>query len=206
MKVKKLEAFFVELKSSQHLIPEKRKPALKQLASHIRESITAFGEAKVTAVCTHNSRRSQLMEILLRFAAERQGLQNIHTYSGGTEGTAFNHRSVAALRHFGFQLPEREPGKNPVYVLAYGDSNYKDQLFFSKKYDDSYNPQQEFIAVMVCTEADADCPIVHGAFKRLSLPYVDPKVADDSPKESQSYREKVLEIGREMVYVLAQLN
>lgn len=200
-----LQHFYQDILSKQSQISAARKEELEQLAEHIKASIKKFGFAKIISVCTHNSRRSQLMEILLRFVADQQGIENIMTFSGGTEGTAFNHRSVAALRHFGFQVPEKEPGRNPKYLLAFGDGNYQEQLFFSKKYDNAYNPQQDFIAVMVCTEADADCPVVLGAFKRLPLPYVDPKVADDTPQESQSYQGKVQEIGREMAYLVSNL-
>lgn len=200
-----LQQFYKDILSAKDLIAAPRKKELELLADHIKASLAQFGFAKVISVCTHNSRRSQLMEILLRFVADQQGVKNIMTYSGGTESTAFNHRSVAALRHFGFQVPEREPGNNPKYLLAYGDGNYQEQLFFSKKYDDHYNPQQDFIAVMVCAEADADCPVVFGAFQRMPLPYIDPKVADDTPKESQSYQDKVQEIGREMAYLVSNL-
>ena len=33
---------------------------------------------------------------------------------------------------------------------------------------------------MVCGEADAACPVVKGAAARISMPYLDPKIYDDS--------------------------
>jgi arsenate reductase (thioredoxin) len=53
---------------------------------------------------------------------------------------------------------------------------------FSKRYDDPSNPQEGFAALMVCDEADAGCPAVRGASLRLSLPFADPKVYDDTPR------------------------
>lgn len=200
----KLRILKAQLESEIELIPNERRTSLDGLVSQLLESQEALGEIKLISVCTHNSRRSQLMQILLQFLADCHGLTNFQTYSGGTEGTAFNHRMVDALRHYGFDLLVERPGDNPVYQLYYEQEEPKADYFFSKRYDNAYNPTENFIAVMVCMEADAECPFVPGAFRRFSLPYEDPKQADDTPKEEEAYRNKVLEIGREMAYVINQ--
>lgn len=201
----KLTKLHTELNEAHTAISSERKEELITLAASITASIEKFGFAKIISVCTHNSRRSQLMQIMLQFFADITGNDKVFTFSGGTEGTAFNHRMVAALRHFGFDLLVDTPDDNPVYKLFYEQEEAKKDFYFSKKYDNAYNPSEDFIAVMVCTEADTDCPIVPGAFQRLSLPYIDPKVADDTPEEEESYRSKVLEIGREMAFVIRSL-
>ena len=60
---------------------------------------------------------------------------------------------------------------------------------FSKTYFDENNPQHGFAALMVCGEADAACPLVKGAVVRISMPYLDPKIYDDSVYESHKYAE-----------------
>ena len=63
----------------------------------------------------------------------------------------------------------------------------------------------DFASVMVCSEAEEGCPIVPGCDFRLSLPYDDPKVFDNSSLEEKKYDEKVREIGREMLFVLHEI-
>ena len=75
---------------------------------------------------------------------------------------------------------------------------------FSKTYFDAANPQQGFAALMVCGEADAACPFVKGAAARISMPYLDPKIYDDSVYESHKYAERRDDIGRLMLSVMMQ--
>jgi hypothetical protein len=67
---------------------------------------------------------------------------------------------------------------------------------FSKNYADRSNPQHGFAALMVCSEADTGCPNVAGAAIRISMPYLDPKLYDDSAFESAKYAERRDDIGR----------
>ena len=77
---------------------------------------------------------------------------------------------------------------------------------FSKKYNDDFNPKEHFAAVMTCSEADEACPIVFGATVRISLPYEDPKVADNTPEEEARYDERCRQIATEMFYVLSLIH
>lgn len=188
------------------LISAPRKQALQSLAQNIQSDLAQFGFAKLNFVCTHNSRRSQLGEIWLRAAAAYYHIENLHTYSGGTESTAFNHRMVAALQRAGFPLQALDHWDNPKYLAPLVETAPDHLLMFSKKYDDSYNPKKDFIAVMVCDQADADCPFVPGTSTRVSLPYLDPKAFDDTPQEAQAYDDKVRELGREMLFLGRLIN
>lgn len=193
------------LLNQENLISEKRKSELEYLAKEIANQYKAKGFAKATFVCTHNSRRSQLSQIWFWRALEHYGINGVSSYSGGTEATAFNHRMVSAMQRYGFEILKLDENKNPKYLVRSGQANEKEMLLFSKKYSDQFNPQKDFVAVMVCGQADAECPFVPGAYSRVSLPYEDPKVADDTPLESKSYDDKVIEIGREIFYMTKQL-
>lgn len=57
---------------------------------------------------------------------------------------------------------------------------------------------------MVCDEADSGCPAVRGATLRLSLPFADTKVYDDTPEESARYAERRDDLGRVLLWVLRQ--
>ncbi len=75
-------------------------------------------------------------------------------------------------------------------------------LEFSKHYSDLHNPCSGFAALMVCTHADEHCPNVIGASRRISMPYLDPKVYDGSEYESAKYAERRDDIGRLMLAVM----
>jgi arsenate reductase len=186
-------------------IDEARKELLEQIAKGMLILFTERNEANVLFVCTHNSRRSQLAEIWLNVAASFYHLDQVDSFSGGTESTDFNIRMVKALNRFGFDITEYESGPNPKYSMVISADTSPKASFFSKKYNHLSNPQEHFIAVMVCDQADQDCPFIPGAFARYSLPYRDPKAYDDTENEAKAYDDKVMEIGREMLYLMKYL-
>ncbi|MDX2034662.1 MAG: hypothetical protein SF339_28560 [Blastocatellia bacterium] len=165
----------------------------------------------VIIVCTGNSRRSMLGSTMGNIAAAYYGMPNIRFYSGGTAPSAFNPRTVATLREIGVEIAptgkEAARGEgdepNPIYRVQWGQG--METLEFSKTCGDPQNPQSGFAALLVCTEADAACPTVRGAAKRLSVPYLDPKDADGSSFEAATYAERRDDIGRFMLRVLMQV-
>ena len=185
-------------------IPDSRIEEIKSMAGTLREYRDSHQYLKLIFICTHNSRRSQLAELWMRIAIQFYGLENLLCFSGGTETTSFNYRMVEALKRAGFKVRVVEKGNNPIYQIhlsKYGSV----QWMFSKKYGDAYNPAHNFIAVMVCSHADTNCPLVEGADQRISLPYLDPKAYDGSPAEMKAYDDKIIEIGREMMYIASQM-
>lgn len=199
-----LQTLVQELENDFHLITEERKTALKQFAEEIRTGIQQFEKAEVIVICTHNSRRSHLGQIWLRLAAEKYNLP-IETFSGGTEATAFHSNMISALQEAGFKVKEISSGENPRYQVKISAEDENNEQLFSKVYSDKYNPQENFIAVMVCIEADGGCPFVTGSTARISLPYQDPKYADGTSAEKEAYLKTVNEIGREMLFAVSQL-
>ena len=192
------------LQKEAHLIPEERKEILVEIAQEISKQLEDKGESSVIFVCTHNSRRSQLSELWMRAAAQHYKIDQLQSFSGGTEVSAFNKRMVDALIRTGFYILKKEEQVNPSYYARL-DQNESPVRMFSKKYDDPYNPQGDFIAVMVCAQADKECPFVPGADARIALPYEDPKYADNTPEEQAVYDAKVQEIGREIIFMVRAL-
>lgn len=185
-------------------IPEERKDKLGKIAVTIRKQLKTTNRAKLNFICTHNSRRSQLCQVWVATLAAHLGVQSIETYSGGTEVTAFNPRAVEAIKRAGFDV-ENPGGDNPRYKVFY-DEDKEPLICYSKRLDDPANPEQNAIAVMTCSEADANCPVVPGAAYRISLPYEDPKEADDTARETQAYDERCRQIAAEMHFMLSLLN
>jgi hypothetical protein len=168
----------------------------------------------LTVICTGNSRRSILGSTMGNIAAAYYGLPEIRLHSGGTSPTAFNPRTIAALKDIGVEIEatgaEAARGEpktpNPIYRVRWGESVEPliECAEFSKTYFDASNPQSGFAALMVCGEADAACPVVRGASVRISMPYLDPKIYDDSGYESRKYSERRDDIGRLLLNVMMQ--
>ena len=166
----------------------------------------------VTVICTGNSRRSILGSTMGNVAAAYCGMPEVRFHSGGTAPSAFNPRTIASLREIGVaveptgaEAPRGEPATaNPVYRVRWGrpGESSLEMTEFSKVYNDAANPQAGFAALMVCDEADAGCPVVRGAALRVALPYLDPKVHDDTPVEAAMYAERRDDIGRLLLHVL----
>ena len=76
---------------------------------------------------------------------------------------------------------------------------------YSKTYEDPFNPQSEFAAIMTCSQADGDCPFIAGAEKRIPITYEDPKAFDNTPQQFKKYQERSLQIATELFYVFSQI-
>lgn len=198
-----LEKYIKKIEAEIPGIPEDRREKLHEVAEYIKKSHGEDESAKLTFICTHNSRRSTLSQIWAAVFAHYYGIDQVETFSGGTEATAFNPRAVAAIERAGFVVKNKE-GENPHYHVYFSDDTEPLECF-SKTYDDPFNPQKDFVAVMTCSDADQNCPFIPGASKRISLPYRDPKESDGTPQESDVYDERCRQIAMEMAYVMSQL-
>ena len=185
-------------------IPAERKEKLNVLVEYIQMKKDKNEPSKLIFICTHNSRRSHLSQIWAKVAAEYYGLGNfVEEFSGGTEATAFNPRAIAAIERTGLKAIN-QGGENPKIEIVYKEEK-KPIICFSKRYDDTFNPQEKFAAIMTCSDADQNCPVVLGAEKRISLPYIDPKISDGTPEESKVYDERCLQIAIEQLYVFSKI-
>ncbi len=186
-------------------IPDARKKELGEAAKFISDRSAQGKPANLTFICTHNSRRSHLSQIWAQTAAIYYGIPNVTTYSGGTDVTACNPRTVRTLRRAGFSIAESVGGTNPVYLAQISESKPAVKMF-SKRYSDEFNPQSEFAALFSCDQADASCPLVKGAAVRIPILYIDPKVSDNTPAETGTYDERSRQIAREMFFLMSQVN
>lgn len=174
----------------------------RQLLTEVSNYVSNQPSAQLNFICTHNSRRSHLAQIWAHVAAQYFGVK-IKTYSGGTESTAFHPNAIAALERAGFRFVN-PGGSNPKYEVSYGNESPA-IVCFSKVYDEDPNPKADFAAVMTCSEADADCPVVFGAAERIRLLYEDPKVGDNTPQEEAKYDERCRQIATEMFYAFSRI-
>jgi arsenate reductase len=159
--------------------------------------------AKLTFICTHNSRRSHLAQIWAHVAADFYGLISVETFSGGTEATALNPRAVAAMRRAGLRITADDvEAANPRYSI-YTSETASPQICFSKVFDSPPNPNTKYCAVMTCSQADDACPVVMGCDLRIPIRYEDPKAADGTDYEAERYDERSKQICCEMLYMMS---
>ena len=190
----------IEELNTFNIIPERLKK-LEELSKIILSQKDKSEQVNLNFICIHNSRRSHIAEFTMRLACDYYGIDFIKTFSGGTEATALNHRVAISLEGLGFEVNIKEEGDNPVYNISYNEDSREETPMFSKVFDDDFNPKQDMIAVMVCSEAEENCPYVPNAEYRYVLSYEDPKFSDDTPQEVQVYQDKVKEVGTEMFYL-----
>jgi arsenate reductase len=130
----------------------------------------------------------------------------LQTFSGGTEVTACNPRTVAALKRSGLRFSIKEASStNPHYAVAFSDME-PPLICYSKIFNQAPNPSSNYCAVMTCSHADQNCPVAIGCDLRLAIRYEDPKVSDDTPQEAATYDERCAQIAREMLYAISSVN
>ena len=200
-----LESFVEQAIEEKNEIAEARCQELDQLARESASWLKKQGTVELVFVCTHNSRRSQMAQVWAQVASAHYRVTGLSAYSGGIETTACNARTVRALKTAGLAVDSRKKGENPVYQVRFSEQAKPLQLF-SKTYHDEVNPREDFFAVICCSDADMNCPVVEGTLHRYALHYLDPKVSDETPAEAETYMERNRQIAREMFYLVSSIS
>jgi arsenate reductase len=185
-------------------ISEERKTVLQPLIDFIQIKVDSKLETRLNLICTHNSRRSHLSQVWAQTAAAYYDIKNVSCYSGGTEATALFPMAAETLKDSGFKIKTLSEGSNPVYSIKFSP-NELPVIGFSKTYDDDFNPESEFVAIMTCSQADRGCPFIAGAEKRIPITFEDPKISDGTPQQKETYLERSMQIGTEMFYIFSQI-
>ncbi|MER2997898.1 protein-tyrosine-phosphatase [Pontibacter populi] len=193
-----------ELTQTFDQIPTERKALLTQLSDYIKQKKEIGQTINLVFICTHNSRRSHMAQLWAQASAANYNIVNVKTYSGGTEATAFYPAAVQAMQELGFKIEKGAETINPKYNVNYSSDEPTIEAW-SKKFDDAANPGSEFCAVMTCSDADDNCPFVPGVEKRIAITYNDPKASDNTPQQAETYRERAMQIGREMLFAFSQV-
>lgn len=200
MLTKKLKSYILSLDFDT--ISEERKIVLTPLQKYIQTSLSTIN---LTFICTHNSRRSHFGQVWAMVAADHYGIANVHTFSGGTETTACNSRTIEALKRVGLKVSSNDEKENPKYFISYNVNKAPIEAF-SKVFDAPGNPKENFAAIITCDNANDNCPFISGASARIPILYVDPKVSDDSESEKETYDTRCRQIATEMFWVIKEIH
>ncbi|MGB0403636.1 MAG: protein-tyrosine-phosphatase [Salibacteraceae bacterium] len=182
-------------------ITEERKSELEVLINYVVDKRRSQEPVNLNFICTHNSRRSQFSQIWATVAAFYNGI-NVNCFSGGVEVTEFNLSAVQSLERFGFEI-KHASGSNPIYKVTFAEGQSID--CFSKLFNHSTSPNENFATIMTCSSADENCPFIPGAEKRISMRYEDPKEFDGTPEESEQYDLRSTQIATELFYVFSRV-
>ena len=185
-------------------IPDNRKVILERISKYISQKSILGKPINLVYICTHNSRRSHFGQVWAHVASYYFGIKQVHTYSGGTEATAFNINAINALKIVGFTVTPINQETNTTYHVFH-DSNEAPSICFSKKYDDSINPKSDFAAIMTCSDAEENCPFIPGVELRIGTTYDDPKAFDNTPQQDEKYEERCKQIALETLYVFSKI-
>jgi arsenate reductase len=189
---------------SEQTISAERLAFLKPLVDYIQQKKEANEPIRLNFICTHNSRRSHLSQIWAQTMAYHFGVQNVFCYSGGTEATAMYPKVAETLQNQGFQIQQLAGTENPVYAVKFAQ-NEAAIICFSKTYQNEFNPDSQYGAILTCNNADEGCPVVIGAEARFPVKYNDPKAFDNTDLQTEKYAERSLEIAQEMWWVFCQI-
>ena len=192
-------------------LSERQIAAAGQIREWIQKQRSAGQPANVIVVCTGNSRRSILGSTLGNISAAWARDSGVRFFSGGTEPSAFNPRTIRALQAVGVSIaplaelasPRHGGEANPRYRIQWGTAASSEAIEFSKHYSDPTNPQSDFCAVMICSDAADNCPVVAGASLRVALSFDDPKEYDGTPQEAAMYATRRDQIGRAMLLAIS---
>lgn len=185
-------------------IPSDRRATLQPLVDFIQSKIKNESQAVLNFICTHNSRRSQFAQVWAQIASYYYNVPSLKSYSGGTEATEFNQHAVQALKRAGLHISKKGNGVNPIYFIGYSPDEEMISAY-SKMYNDPINAQRGFAAIMVCAQAEQNCPYIPKAEARIPITYEDPKIYDDTDLEAEKYDESCREIAAEMFYVFSKV-
>jgi len=185
-------------------IPLDRRQQLEALSKQAAAILRDKGQLDLVFICTHNSRRSQMAQVWSQVAVAYYGVAGISTYSGGTEATACNVRTVRAFESAGLDVSRRKNGDNPVYRVRFAGGLQSLELY-SKVYHEQPTVLQDYFAVIVCGDAEERCPLVQGTTHRNVLRYQDPKESDGTPQEEQTYMQRNQQVACEMFFVVSRI-
>lgn len=189
---------------NENNISADRKNVVLPLVNYIQTKKNNNERIRLNFICTHNSRRSHLLQIWAQTLAYHFNIKNTYCYSGGTEATAMYPKVAETIRNQGFQIQVLSENENPVYAVKYAENEHA-VICFSKVYNNDFNPKNNFGAIMTCNNADEGCPLVIGAEARFPIKYDDPKTFDGTALQSAKYAERSLEIAQEMWWVMSSI-
>ncbi len=181
-----------------------RRSLLSPLIDYINNRYKAKKDINLNFICTHNSRRSHMAQIWAQTFSYYFGISSVFCFSGGTEITSVYPMVIRTFDKMGFEIKTNANDFSTAHNIKFA-LNHSPVLSFSKLLNHPINPKTDFAAILTCARAETNCPLIPGAESRISLPYEDPKIFDNTLEEERKYLERSLEIAAELKYVFSNI-
>ena len=181
-----------------------RLAVMEPLIHYIQTQVDLVKPIYLNFICTHNSRRSQISQKRAQKAYYYFDIPKVQAVSGGTEVTAFHPNAIEAMRSLGFEITQADQTDNPVYQVRFSMDSTPLSCY-SKVFSEAVPADTKFAAVMTCDHADDNCPFIPEATIRVPLRYLDPKVSDGTTEARDTYINRALEIGSEIMYIFSRI-
>jgi len=179
-------------------IKESRTQILDTIAKQILLQNRKLGKVQLVFICTHNARRSQIAEALLKMSLAHFNIKSIEVNSAGTEKTSIPSQIMDLFIEEGYECTSENGNLTIV--------DHEIVLHLYSKTTDELTELQDAIAIMVCDDANEKCPFIAGAPTKYALTYTDPKSQDGAPSESKAYKACFRKILTEMAYLALVLD
>ena len=118
----KIELIISKLLLNFNSIPLPRKQKLIELAAHLKVALSSANPLNLVFVCTHNSRRSHMGQLWGHLAANYYGVNNVNSFSAGTEVTELNSNVIEMLQKVGCKVSTFQNVSNPAYFIEFGEN------------------------------------------------------------------------------------
>ena len=185
-------------------IPEERRYRLNEIANYVRQQKQQDHLAQLLFISTNQSTIGQMAQVWAETAAFYYGLKNVRTYSGGLSPKFISEKIIHAMERVGYIVYKTELPGGMVYKVKYS-YNLRPIIVFPKKVGHKKNPSDQFMAIFVEPNAEANLYDINGAQRRLSIYYEDPQGYEGTPEEEKIYDDRCRQIALEMFYVFSQL-
>lgn len=186
-------------------IPEDRRFRLNEMVYFLVEQNQNNAPWQVTFISSNESTVGQMAQAWSKAAAYYFGFEDFYPYSGGLNPNEISLNTILALEKAGFIVYKSNVNGVGVYRIKYS-YNLDPVIAFPKKINHTRNPGNNFMAVILDSNADLNINNVKGTYNRLFLDFEDPKGYEGSEIEAEKFNESCKQVAVEMFYVFSQLN
>lgn len=131
-----------------------------------------LGEDSIVFACSGNSFRSQALQVFFQSWASVKKYKRVKLYSCGYKAMEIDPRLIVFLEKVGYRITKETETENTVYYVKYGEK-YPAIKLIPKACHDASLPQDEFISVLVCEEANGSCEHPRKKGLKITLNYKD---------------------------------
>lgn len=185
-------------------IPEERRYRLNEMVYFLEEQHVNRAPWQITFISTGESAVSQMAVAWSKAAAYYFGFKDFMPNSGGLVPQQIPVNAILAMEKAGFIVYKARVGGIDVYRVKYS-YNLEPLALFPKKIDHLKNPSNNFMAVVLDSNAELNIKNIRGTYNRLFLEYEDPAGYIGLEVEKEKFDQTCRQVAVEMFYVFSQL-